>query len=883
MSFWAAITKWAGQPGGLPGRIRAADAEGAADLLERADDEARRALAGHLREFAAQGGFGRGWWDGPPHDPQAPALRVAGAACFNDAVEVAFWLTRPDLWLFEGHEDDARRIARVVRGRSTRWRAELVRRLAGEQVWRDEADGGRAHWLSAWYPAARLVEETGLEPPGDSAFVLGWLYAVAGAGGGVTDERLTRHLAGSLLRSRGLAAQLRGTGDLVPAWAAAVAHQAGDGVLERGTLLEGCAGAFVDGETRPFTDLYAALRPSPQEIPVRDLARLVPTAPGPVVQLAVSELRRADDAGLLSDELFAEATKTLMFRPEKKIVRAALTWAQAGTRSRQERTGAALQALAAAFGNAHRDIAERAVAAASRLAGHADEDGHAAVRAAADALPADLRDRLTPAFHLDGRPVPAPTALPAPPAEEAEPVPVIESPEELAELAVTARDPLTVERLLAGLVTLVHRDREAVRAVVEPVLRASRPFLFDVELAAHGIGGMNDDPHLLTMRAVLAAVAPEAGRRLRGLVKFYPFRDWDPAPDILVVTRLREIARELETGDVPVLLATPTVTSGHIDPMTLVERMERLEAARAEPLDADFQQALLRLPRTIPPAAVTRAGTLTSTAGRKLAAWLRRGGLADPVIGHRIVRLPFYEGSATIVTRIFPAVRPCEEDLPDLVRRMCVVDPADAVNIASQTMGWWPLLMPSHREVITAWILPRLPPLIKSRRADLAPLYRLACGQGPVGAVTAAALAHGLGCEDDGARGIAVDALLVHAAHGDLNGGDLGGFLSVLVAADMVRLGRAVTALADALAAGAHAQVWDAAARMLAELLPQARERPRIGTTDLLIVAATAASLTGARLRIPQLAAAAQRTGGSAFVKQARRLHELITTGEETT
>ncbi|GAB3143885.1 DUF6493 family protein [Microbispora hainanensis] len=882
MSFWAAIVKRAGQPGGLPERIRAADAEGAADLLERADDAARRALAGSLREFAAQGGLGRGWWAGPPHDPQAPALRVAGAACFDDAVEVAHWLTSPDLWLFDGYEDDARRIARVVRGRSPQWRAELVRRLADEQGWRDEADGGRAHRLSAWFPAARLVEETGLEPPGDPAFVLGWLHAVAGSGGGVTDERLTRHLAGSLLRSRGLAAQLRGTGDLVPAGAAAVARRASDGVLERGTLLEGCAGAFFDGETRPFTDLYAALRPSPEEIPVRDLARLVPTAPGTVVQLAVSELRRADDAGLLSDELFAEATETLMFRPEKTIVRAALTWAQAGTRGSRERTGAALRAFAAAFGSAHRDIAERAVDAASRMAGHSGEDGHAAVRAAADALPSDLRDRLAPVFRLDDRPALAPAALPAPPAEEVEPVPVVESPEELAELAVTARDPLMVERLLAGLVTLVHRDREAVRAVVEPVLRASRPFLFDVESAAHGFGGMNDDPHLLTMRAVLAAVAPEAGRRLRGLVQFYPFRDWDPAPDVLVVTRLREIVRELETGDVPVLLATPTVTSGHIDPMTLVERMERLEAACAEHLDADFQQALLRLPRTIPPAAVARAGTLTSAAGRELAAWLRRGGLADPVIGHRVVRLPSYEGSATTVTRIFPAVRPREEDLPDLVRRMCVLDPAGAVNLASQRMDWWPLLMPSHREVITAWILPRLPPLITSRRADLAPLYRLACGQGPVGEVTAAALAHGLGCEDDGARGIAVDALLVHAARGDLNGDDFGGFLSVLVAAGMVRLGRAVTALADALATGAHIQVWDAAARMLTELLPQARERPRTGMTDLLVVAATAASLTGARLRIPRLAAVAQRTGGSAFVRQARRLHELITPKKET-
>ncbi|WP_432920675.1 DUF6493 family protein [Microbispora sp. CA-135349] len=882
MSFWAAITRRAVQPPGLADSIRAGDADRTADLLERAGDEAKRPLAGHLRTFAAQGGLGRGWWDGPPHDPQAPALRAAAAACFDTAAEVADWLTRPSLWLFEGHQDDARRIARLLRDRPARWRAELVRRLAEEHVWRDEADGGRAHRLSAWFPAARLAEEDGIEPPGDATFVLGWLYAVADRGGDVADERLTRHLAGSLLRGRGLAARLRGAGDPVAAWAAAVARRAGDGVLERGALLEGCAGAFYDGETRPFTDLYAALRPNPREIPVGDLVRLVPTAPGPVVQLAVTELRRADAAGLLADELFAEATETLMFRPEKKHVRAALTWAEAGTRGRPGRTGAALRAVTAAFGSVHRDIAERAAAAASRLAARADEDGHAAVRAAADALPADLRDRLAPVFRLDAPPVPVPVALPAPPVEGADPVPAVESPEELAELVVTARDPLTVERLLAGLVTLVHRDREAVRAVVEPVLRADWPALFDAEPAALGIGGMDEDPRLLTVRAVLAAVAPETARRFREGVRSYPPHEWDPVPDTLVVTRLREVVRALETAHVPVLLATPTVESGHIDPMTLVERMERLEAAGAEPLDADFQQALLRLPRTIPPAAAVRAGTLTSAAGWELAAWLRRGGLADPVSGHRVVRLPLYEGSATVVTRVFPVVRPREEDLPDLVRRMCVVEPADAVNLASQRMDWWPLLMPSHREVITAWILPRLPPLVGSRRADLAPLHRLACGQGPVGGVTAAVLAHGLGCEDDGARGVAVDALLVHAARGDLDGGDLGGFLSVLAAADMVRLGRVVTALGDALAAGAHAQVWAAAARMLAELLPEGRERPRTGMTGLLGIAATAASLTGARSPIPRLAAVARRAGDGAFVREARRLQELIAVSEET-
>ncbi|WP_449064414.1 hypothetical protein, partial [Planomonospora algeriensis] len=74
-------------------------------------------------------------------------------------------------------------------------------------------------------------------------------------------------------------------------------------------------------------------------------------------------------------------------------------------------------------------------------------------------------------------------------------------------------------------------------------------------------------------------------------------------PHDFLLHRYAELAEALRNGTLPpVLLATPTWTSGHLDPDVLVDRLETCAAAGVEPLPADLAQALLRLPGR-PPAA----------------------------------------------------------------------------------------------------------------------------------------------------------------------------------------------------------------------------------------------------------------------------------------
>ncbi|MFD8533775.1 hypothetical protein ACFV0L_40830, partial [Streptosporangium canum] len=69
-------------------------------------------------------------------------------------------------------------------------------------------------------------------------------------------------------------------------------------------------------------------------------------------------------------------------------------------------------------------------------------------------------------------------------------------------------------------------------------------------------------------------------------------------PHDFLLHRYAELADALRNGTLPpVLLATPTWMSGHLDPDVLVGRLETCAAAGVEPPLADLAQALLRLPR----------------------------------------------------------------------------------------------------------------------------------------------------------------------------------------------------------------------------------------------------------------------------------------------
>ena len=114
-----------------------------------------------------------------------------------------------------------------------------------------------------------------------------------------------------------------------------------------------------------------------------------------------------------------------------------------------------------------------------------------------------------------------------------------------------------------------------------------------------------------------------------------PGADLVSVPHRFLLRRCAEVLAALKEDRLPsTLLATPTHDTGHLDPAEFLTRLEAVEAAGAEPLPADFQQALLRLPRTAGPEIVARAARLTSEAGRRAARWLADGP-ADPETGVR--------------------------------------------------------------------------------------------------------------------------------------------------------------------------------------------------------------------------------------------------------
>ncbi|BAL88751.1 hypothetical protein AMIS_35310 [Actinoplanes missouriensis 431] len=99
--------------------------------------------------------------------------------------------------------------------------------------------------------------------------------------------------------------------------------------------------------------------------------------------------------------------------------------------------------------------------------------------------------------------------------------------------------------------------------------------------------------------------------------------------------RIQEIAQRFSERPVTELMATPTRVNGSLDAAVLLERLTRAQAGGWEPWPVDFEQALLRLPRDTDPDVVRQAAELTSVAGRRFAAWLKDGGLPDPVSTRR--------------------------------------------------------------------------------------------------------------------------------------------------------------------------------------------------------------------------------------------------------
>ncbi|WP_336214957.1 hypothetical protein [Nonomuraea sp. LPB2021202275-12-8] len=340
-------------------------------------------------------------------------------------------------------------------------------------------------------------------------------------------------------------------------------------------------------------------------------------------------------------------------------------------------------------------------------------------------------------------------------------------------------------------------------------------------------------------------------------------------PHFFLLHRLSELYLALREGTLPpVLLATPTVLTGHLDPDALVDRLAVCAAAGVEPLPADLLQALLRLPRGAHPGAAARAAGLGSRAAATAAGWMAGGGLPDPEAGLRWAYMEgatdyFYDerepGYRVWELRLVPVLRaaPTGHDILDELLRE---PPRWGWDEHGRAMDWWPAILPSHREVVAVNYLPHL-----GRRLGVyAPCaHGLIDADGPAGDATAVVLAHFVA-----ERNPAAIALLVRmAARGGLPAETVGRQLALLMRRTHVEPRPVVAVLAEAARQGAHAEVWRMLTSLLPALLPCTGERPSVAHVEAMTLAADVAAWTGARGPIPEVTALAANPGRSRFTR----------------
>ncbi|WUH97843.1 DUF6493 family protein [Spirillospora sp. NBC_00431] len=817
--------------------------EAVADAVRDLDTAGRRAVAralpGHVKDVRSR----REPWEGI--DDYAPAFRAAGAGTLTGAAAVAVWLNRREFnsrWL--GDHDDTRLLLYLWEDRDDAWLDDLARRLTLR------LRGPRHIGLDL---VLALLAETGMEPPEHDPLVVGWVSSAPPR----ERDPLLPFLLPRVFEADGVGRRLRDSSS----WPRTLSTLAERGAVDRRMLLDGCVRRFLRGGTatdlRFFVRLHGLLMPdapAAREREIRehalDYVRLLPTAPGPVADLALELLREVP--GLPSGHV-VEALDGVLFRPETGLVRSGLSWLEQTVQRRPGLAGDCAPALAQAFAHESYGVQQRAVRIALKLPAASDP---APIADAVPLLPPDLGAKAAARFggdvavpEPDEEPAPPPLTPPPPPPGDALPglPPPMTTAAELAEAVYDIHlGWAATERAMAGFVRLAHDDPEAVRAALAPILTPN----FYPHLES-GLPWTRPHQWLVAAGRLLTGTAPVPADR-RGTL---PSTRDHSAPHLLYLRRCAEIFAAVERGaPPPLLLAAPTEPTGHLDPVTFVERLESLQAAGAETGPADLQQALLRLPRDIAPEAVRRAAALTSPAGRTAARWLAEGGPPRPEV----------------------SMRPLEDDRPEAVisappTGLALVDEVFTAppKYVYDRHGWyrqaWPRLLPSHPEVVAAHVLPHL-----RHRTSVGEFVRLTPGDGPFAEAVGHFLARQLVLRHHGA---ADEALLTMAARGDLPAAEFGRHLGRLALGGDIQPVRIIEALERAAEAGAYAAIWDAIAAALPILCPGPRERPVHGLSRLIALGRRTACWSGARGPIPEIAALAARKGSSGLVREARALH----------
>ncbi|MFI5846056.1 DUF6493 family protein [Catenuloplanes sp. NPDC051500] len=879
------------------------DLTGVAALLLAITEEQRRAVFPHV-DTLIRSIKGDAWWQGDR--PHAGALGLIAIGTAPTAPKAMALLTR------RGMRDGwgsipLDHLRSVLHARRPPWLGDLATRVC------EKLDPDLAVWGGEWELADTLLRESGTMPPVTEAVVRGWQGAITRPERRGTRVPMVERLRDSpytdLLLPGFFEIDGLGNGFPVREWdeaakswvskprfALSLVALAAEGRLDRAMLLDGAIDRMLRGDRpgalRTFTALHDALAPTPAELAAHalDYAQLLPAGSSPVATLAQRALRTVDDAGRLQLETLLDASAGVLLRKEKSLVKTQLIWLDRVARQQPGRLGEIVATVAIAFGHPALDIQERALTIVAKHLPKLDADDIARLADEAVQLGGDLPARAaallgttTPSPHPADRAV---TLVPPPPPAEL-PAPIASAAELAEELTSLIHHETAVgwERVLAAVVALhAAGQRTALADAVRPVLAR------DADVFTENTW----NPRLRYVflgETLRALIDEEPGRKtgVRQQMVASVRRAWQDGtlpgaggvednPRGVLGLRVAEISVQLLRAPVPVLLATPTHVTGSLDAETLLTRLMRAETENWTPWRIDLEQSLVRLSRNTAPSVVSRAAALTGEAGQRFAAWLRGGGLPDPVSTLVEQRTPekkersYWWGGPE--RRVVVALKPAAPTGLLLESQLLHLDrPAHPSYTDPDVDDLWVTALPHHREVTAAWALPMLAGLADTDLkggADLLP--QLAEAEGPVGPALTYALAYALGARHEQDRLAAVDAFLMLAARGTPFAAGVGAALGDLAAGGTLTVSRVVGPLSDIHRAGASAITWELLVVALPLLLPNgARALP-----DLLELAAQVAPAAGAKGSFPQLDVVAGRTGASRLVREAKRLHSVL-------
>ncbi|MFD7436817.1 DUF6493 family protein [Streptomyces sp. NPDC059861] len=874
--------------------VRAGRTAEVVGLLDGLTDAERRAHFPELKELRKE--LRAAPWESAARRAY-PALHAAGAACQTGAAGVASWIAAADLrW----SQVPPGVLLHVLGDRETDWLADVTHRLAQRPV-------------SAWVPfelMAGLVRLSGCPVPTTDAYVRGWVDHLHGSWqrGGTLLDRLRqdphlRELIAALFETDDIGNRLQWPGHDGPdSWIGALARLTVEGALDREATVDACVARLLRGGTaadqRAFLRLLKCLALTRDEERERlpDWLALASDATSTVASYAQSVLGALALDGELAPRQLAAVSEAVLFRTERKLVRAQLVLLGKVLTREASAAGELLPAVAQAFGHEDTDVQERALKLAERHVRKVDSvPARADLAIAAAQLSPGLRARAVktlgaapagpePSDHEELLPpAPRPTRL-APAAASA-----VELAEEVGAALASEPGVIDFERALDGLVRHAYRDSEALLTALEPVVArrwwdsAHGPASGDG--FGHSYGAVSDaagglDLLLATLRGAVRTTTlhtrVKRGANVRDCVHSALFRAFE--------CRLGEVAYRMRTDPLPFLLSTPTWSTGLLEPAELVERLHTYARLGARVADTDFAQALLRVrrgDRAAAGSAARRAAALGTAEGTRLAAWLTSGAPEMPTTWRRASgrRVLVELGEVLELQEDFPA------EFRSLGRPLSVHEEHRwCHHWEDDVRQHWSAMLPERRELVAARLLQGLSELaVDDLRGAAAALPPLAESGGEAGEAVHLGVAYGLGARHPEDRLAAVDALLVLAARGQLDAARLGADLGQLVRCRAVKTQRLAESMRTAAATGASATIWSILCRTLPDLLADLTNgeaaTPARGLGELLAVAAECAERSGARGDLPHLAQAAARRGSSRLVRQARRLRSAL--GEE--